>query len=254
MKPLIVANWKCNPTDLVEAKHIVKVVRMGIRNIRDVEVVICPPFIYLSKELNFGKKIKLGAQNCFWKKKGAFTGEVSVLMIKDIGCQYVIVGHSERRRYFGETDEIINEKIKSVISANMSPILCIGETEKEKREGKTQDVLERQIRSGLKGVSNRKFQLVSLSIAYEPIWAIGSGKPCNIDIVQTIELLIRKILSRIYNNHLAQRARILYGGSVNSRNAQGFIKNIGINGLLIGGASLKPNEFLKIIKEVRNIQ
>ena len=252
MKSLIVANWKCNPSTLDEAKQIFNPVRRSIKNLRKVEVVICPPYTYLSSFRFQASSFKLGAQNCFYENKGAFTGEISPLMLKDIGCQYVIVGHSERRRYFQETDEIVNKKIKAVIQAQMTPILCIGETEKEREGGQAQAVLGKQIELALKKISSRKLRVSGLSIAYEPIWAIGTGEPCGIDTAQTMKLLIRKILSRFYSQRIVQGIRVLYGGSVNSKNAWNFIAEAQMDGLLIGGASLKPQEFLKIIRIVNN--
>jgi len=244
MKKLIVANWKCNPTTLSEAKELFDSLLKGIGKFPENEVVICPPFIYLSliekKQL---KKIKLGAQNCFWEEKGAFTGEISVKMLKDLGCEYVIVGHSERRRYFSENDEILNKKLKAVIDFKLKPILCIGENEKERNEGEVLEVLKNQLEKTLFGFSSQ--QLKDLVLAYEPIWAIGTGKACGVAEAKEAYSFIKKTITQITNfNH-----SLLYGGSVNSRNAQDFIKKAGFEGLLVGGASLKADEFLSIIKE-----
>jgi len=261
MKTLVVANWKMNPQTLGEAKQLFNSVKKGTRNIKRAEVVICPPFVYL-KELkepsSFYKRnsvplssvpLRLGAQNCFWEKEGAYTGEISPSMLKDAGCQYVIVGHSERRRYFEETDEIINKKLKVIIETKMSPILCIGETQKQRDRGETDKILKRQIEKALEDISKLKTQNSKLSIAYEPIWAIGTGNPCDIEETQKIGLLIRKIVSKIYNQTISKNIRLLYGGSVNSKNAAGYIKEAGFQGLLVGGASLKAKEFIEIVKE-----
>ncbi len=238
MKPLIVANWKMNPETLKEAKKLFDSVKRGIKNIKKAEVIICPPYIQFSIfNFQFLNNIKLGAQDVFWEKKGAYTGEISPLMLKDAGCRYVIVGHSERRKYFKETEEQINKKLKAVIEAKMTPILCIGETKEERESGKTKEILEREIKLGLNRISASK-----IIIAYEPIWAIGTGNPCKIEEAQKMRLLIRKIIAR--------DIPILYGGSVNSRNAEGYIKEAGFQGLLVGGASLKAEEFVDLVKNV----
>ena len=208
MKPLIVANWKCNPTTLEEAKKIFKKA-----NFPGAEVVICPPFIYLS---TLGAK---GAQDCFWEEKGAYTGEISPKMLRDLGVEYVIIGHSERRKYFKETDETINKKMKAVIKAGLKPILCIDKISQlpaKKQEG--------------------------LIIAYEPLFAIGTGKPCSPERAKKMRVLIQR--------KIGKNIKILYAGSVNSQNAKGYIKEAGFSGLLVGGASLKPQEFFDIIKAV----
>jgi len=239
MKPLIVANWKMNPQTVDEAREIFNMVKEGIRNVERVEVIICPPFLYLPYWVEFftkkKKKIKLGAQDCFWEEKGAFTGEISPSMLKNLGCEYVIIGHSERRK-LGEIDEMINKKIKAAISAKLKPILCIGETEKERKEGKTFKVLKSQLEKDLKGILN------SLIVAYEPVWAIGTGKPCHPPEAKKVLLFLRKFLGKI---------PILYGGSVNSENAVNYIKEAGFSGLLVGGASLEPKEFITIVKNVQ---
>ena len=221
MKPLIVANWKMNPQTLVEAKRLFDSVKKGIRKVGGVEVIICPPFVYLPiLKAN-------GAQDCFWEEKGAFTGEVSPPTLKNLSCQYVIIGHSERRRYFEETDEMINKKIKAALKVGLKPILCIEKIS--------------QIKKGIKGITKKDFKKIIL--AYEPAWAIGTGKACGIPEVRKKNLSIRKILKRNI---------LLYGGSVNSQNARDFIKKAKFQGLLIGGASLDPKEFIAIVKNVSN--
>ena len=250
MKPLIVANWKCNPTITKDAEKLFDSVNKGVKGIKNAEVVICPPFIYL-KELSSLKRsltpyFKTGAQNCFWENKGAYTGEISPLMLKDLGCQYVIIGHSERRKYFQETDEIVNKKIKAVLGSGLNIILCIGETEEEREQEKTEQVLHQEIVAGLNEVPVSKIS--QLSIAYEPIWAIGTSNACDVEEAQKTGLLIRKIISKTYNLSVSKKMRILYGGSANSRNAKSYLKEAGFQGLLVGGASLDPKEFLKIIK------
>lgn len=219
MKPLIVANWKMNLTSLVEARRIFYSIKQGSKNVKGVKVVICPPFQYLSF-------IKSGAQNLFYEERGAYTGEISPLMLKDMGVKYVIVGHSERRKYFRETDEMINKKLKAALKTGLKPILCVDKIS--------------QIKKYLKGISKK--ELKNLVLAYEPLFAIGTGKPCSIERARKMNFSIKKILGK--------RMLVLYGGSVNSQNARGFIKEAGFHGLLVGGVSLRPKEFVDIIKRV----
>ena len=224
-KPLIVANWKCNPDNLVKAKKLFNVVKKGIGAVKRVEVVVCPPFVYLSKLSG----LTLGAQNCFWEDEGAFTGEISPFMLKDIGCKYVIIGHSERRRYFKETCAMVNKKLKAALTNNLKPILCVDSIN--------------QVKRGLKGISKKEIK--KIVIAYEPIFAIGTGKACSISKAKKMNFSIRKILG--------ETVTILYGGSVNPKNAKDFIEKAQFQGLLIGGASLNPKEFVKIIKKVSQV-
>jgi len=215
MKPLIVANWKCNPQTLKGAKLLFNSVKRGIKSIKNAEVVICPPFVYLAtSNKRQATRIKLGAQDCFWKEKGPFAGEISPVMLKNLGCHYVILGHSSRRIWFNETDEVINKKKKAAISANLGPILCIGETGEEREKGQTQSILKSQIEKGLQKISKKEIK--KITIAYEPIWAIGTGKPCNVEEAQKMGLLIRKMIAKKYSLLIAKKIRILYGGSVNS--------------------------------------
>ncbi len=257
MKSLIIANWKCNPITLKEAKQLFGSVRKGLRNVRRAEVVICPPFVYLSNLVEFFSKdrksqtgLKLGAQDCFWEEKGAFTGEISTVMLKNLGCEYVIIGHSERRRIFQETDEMVNKKLKAVIKTGLKPILCIGETQEQKEKGKIGAVFKRQIKSALAKIPRSKIKNSGLCIAYEPVWAIGSGSPCGIDQAMSAKLLIQKILISFLGKPVTGKISILYGGSVTSKNAKNFIGGAGMNGLLIGGASLNPQEFIKIVNTI----
>lgn len=229
MKYLIVANWKCNPITLKEAETIFQKTEEGIKGIKNVEIIICPPFVYLAKIISEKSKIKIGGQDCYSQEKGAFTGEMSPNMLKEIGCQYVIVGHSERRKYQKETDEMINEKIKAALKAGLKPILCVDDAV--------------QIKKDTDGLSQSDFD--NLAVAYEPIWAIGTGKACGISEAREMNLKIKEILGK--------STPILYGGSVSSQNAQGYIKEAGFNGLLVGGASLKPEEFVEIIKRVDSV-
>ena len=252
MKPLIVANWKCNPTTRAEAKRLFNSVARALKNVKHVKVVICPPFIYLVQLQAKKTKIYLGAQDAFWEEKGAFTGEVSPPMLKDLGCQYVILGHSERRGYFKETDEIINKKLKKALSIKLNPILCIGESQNERNQGKTKKVLERQIKKALFKIPASELKLTEFSIAYEPIWAIGTGKFCQPIEAKKARIFIQKVLSKIYNKKTVKNIRVLYGGSANSQNAASYIFEAGFQGLLVGGASLIPQEFVKIAREARD--
>lgn len=255
MKLLIIANWKCNPATLKEAEKLFNSLKKGLKNVKKTEVVICPPFVYLpfiSLLTAHCSSFKLGSQNCFWEDKGPYTGEVSPQMLKSMGCKYVIVGHSERRQVFKETDEVVNVKIKEILRAKLQPIFCIGETEEEKRAGKTFQVLEREIKRGLEKVSKKEIQKVI--IAYEPIWAIGTENACEENEVMTIALFIKKLMSRLYNKKVADNIRILYGGSVDSKNAPDYLRESKMQGLLVGGASLNSKEFIKIIRSLNNAQ
>ena len=247
-KKIIIANWKCNPTTLKKAKNLFLSIKKEAKNISKVEIIICAPFVFLGLLDKKEKKIKLGAQNCFFEKEGAFTGEISPLMLKDIGVNFVILGHSERRRYFKETDEEINKKINLCLKEKLSPILCIGETEKERKQDKTFKVLKKQIKIGLKGVSALKLQKSDFFVAYEPVWAIGTGNFCNSQEAGKTAEFIRKFISSLYDEKTAKKIKILYGGSVNAKNAKDYLKDSRLDGLLIGGASLKAKEFKSIIK------
>ena len=232
-KILIVANWKMNPQKLTEAKKLFISTKKEIKNNKTNEVVICPPAIYLSNLLDFkpcGSNIKFGSQNVFWEEEGAFTGEVSPKMLKNLGVKYIIIGHSERRKYFKETDEMINKKIKAVLRVGLKPILCID---------KLSQIPERQrrVEEEIKSLRSPKEIDESYILAYEPLFAIGTGKACSIE-------KAKKMRKKINNNF------VLYGGSVNFQNAKDYIKKAGFQGLLVGGASLNSKEFIKIIESV----
>jgi triosephosphate isomerase len=231
MKPLIAANWKLNPITKEEAKNIFTAIKVGKKGAKS-EVVVCPPFVYLP----LLKGSALGAQNVFYEDRGAFTGEISAGMLIDLRVKYVIIGHSERRKYFGETDETVNKKIKKALAAGLKVIFCIGETAEERDAGKKNEVLERQVKNGLAGVEDIK----DINIAYEPVWAIGNGNNCSVEETKESINFIRKFVK--------SKTRILYGGSVKSENSGAYIKDAGANGLLVGGASLSPEEFAKIVK------
>ena len=244
--PVIAGNWKMNKTPF-EAVELVSELKNFIKH-PCCEVVICPPTIdipVIFGELN-GSPIKMGAQNCHFEEKGAFTGEISVKMLKESGCSHVIIGHSERRQYFNETDETVNKKIKAAMEGSLTPILCVGETLEERENDKTEDVIKREIDGAFEGIDESGAR--NIIIAYEPIWAIGTGKtatPAEADVVCGY---IRELIAKKYTKQLARTIRILYGGSMNSVNAKDLLAQYNIDGGLIGGASLKPMNFAQIIE------
>jgi len=243
--PIIAGNWKMNTT-VEQAIELVQEMRGRLDEIEGVEKVLCPPFISLIAigELVADSSIKLGAQNLYFEEKGAYTGEVSPLMLAGL-CEYVILGHSERRQYFGETDEIVNKKVKSALKVGLKPILCVGERLEENEVGKTEEVVTRQVKGALAGIDSPQ----GLVIAYEPVWAIGTGKAATGEQANTTIGLIRHILSQLYSEQFAQAIRIQYGGSVTGANIAEFISQPEIDGALVGGASLKAVEFLSIVEQ-----
>jgi len=245
--PFIAGNWKMNKT-VGEALDLVRQLKASISRVEGVEVAVAPPFTALYAvcgELE-GSSIRLAAQNLFWEEKGAFTGEVSPLMLKEVGCHYVILGHSERRQFFGETDETVNRKIKAALGQPLKVIFCIGETLKEREEGKTFSVIERQITGGLKEVGKEKMERIV--IAYEPVWAIGTGKTATPQQAEEVHRFIREKLGRLYSREIAEQTRIQYGGSVTPENIKGLMSQDNIDGALVGGASLKADTFAKIVR------
>ncbi len=245
--PFIAGNWKMNKT-VEEALGLVRELKASISGVKEVEVAVAPPFTALyavSQELK-GSSIHLAAQNLFYEEKGAFTGEVSPLMLKEIGCQYVIIGHSERRQFFGETDETVNRRIKAALGQDLKPIFCIGETLKEREEEKTFSVIERQVEGGLRDIGEERVK--SIVIAYEPVWAIGTGKTATPQQAEEVHRFIRKRLEMLYSREIAERIRIQYGGSVTPENIKGMMNQENIDGALVGGASLKPEAFSKIVR------
>lgn len=242
-KPLIAANWKMNK-DISEAKEFTNKFLPPVSGIKDADIVISPPFTSLfavAEKLN-GTNVALSAQNAFYEEKGAFTGEISPRMVKDAGCSYVILGHSERRQYFQETDEIINKKIKACQKHGLRVIFCIGESLAEREADKTNDVLQRQIMNGLKEVDAQQ-----LVVAYEPVWAIGTGRTATPDQAQAAHHFIRAQLAKIYHMN-ADSIRILYGGSVTPENVDSLMACPDVDGALVGGASLHPESFERIVK------
>ncbi len=229
--------------ELVQALHAKK------EEFLDAEMVVIPPFTALSgiSDLLKTSAIKLGAQNLFWENQGAFTGEISPLMLKDAGCQYVVIGHSERRQYFGDNNGSVNKKVKAALSQNLTPILCIGESLEERESGKTMAKVESQITEGLAGLSAK--EVSQILIAYEPIWAIGTGLTASPGQAEEVHSFIRHKLSEKYGNETGYCVIILYGGSVKPANTCSLLKEKDIDGALVGGASLKADSFIEIAKE-----
>jgi triosephosphate isomerase len=242
----MVGNWKMNKT-VAESVIIVKALKSSIADVTDVEVLICPTFtsLYAVNNEIKGSNINVGAQNLFWEAKGAFTGEISPAMVKDTGCSYVLIGHSERRQYFNETDETVNKKTKAALIAGLIPVICIGETLKEKEQNITFKVIGKQIKEGLAGLTPQ--QAASIVLAYEPAWAIGTGKTATPDQAQEVHAFTRKVYSQMYGDAY-QKVRILYGGSVNPTNVSDLMKQPDIDGGLVGGASLESESFTKLVK------
>lgn len=241
--PLIAANWKMNKT-MPEAQSFMEELLPVITGIQNIDIVIAPPFTILYPLAPFFKdtNVKLSAQNVFYEEKGAYTGEISPLMLIDAGCTYVILGHSERRQYFNETNAIINKKIKAARKHNLNVIFCIGESLEERESGKTFDIIKGEIESGLKDVPQEH-----IVIAYEPIWAIGTGKTATPEMAQEAHKYIRQTLVSIYGDS-ANNIRIIYGGSVTPDNIDSLMACNDIDGALVGGASLKAESFARIIK------
>ncbi|NTX03854.1 triose-phosphate isomerase [Myxococcus sp. CA040A] len=247
-RKIVAGNWKMNKT-VPEALALVRELRGTVAAVGDVvEVVVAPTFLAL-QPLHValeGAPLQLAAQNCHWESSGAFTGEVSAPMLAELGCAYVIVGHSERRQLFGETDESVNKKARAVVAAGMKPILCVGETLAEREANQTLDVVERQVRGGLAGIEAK--DVATFVLAYEPVWAIGTGRNATSAQAQEVHAAIRGLLGRLYDGETAGRVRIQYGGSVKPDNAAELLGQPDIDGALVGGASLKAGDFAAIIK------
>ena len=253
-KPIIAGNWKCHLTS-PEAVALVQQVRKPLDGLEEVEIVVCPPYTSLSAVKNqlASSSMVLGAQDLFWEPQGAFTGEVSAPMLADAGCRYVIVGHSERRRYFGETDETVHRKLLAALAHGLTAIVCIGETLEEREQGKTFDVLTRQIGGALSGDAAQ--DIARLVLAYEPVWAIGTGRNATPEQVQEAHRFIRERLATLFGTQPAQAVRIQYGGSVTAENARRLLSQPDVDGALVGGASLNADSFVAIVKAaIQNLQ
>lgn len=244
--PIIAGNWKLFKKSSDAVDFVTRLTSL-IQNTSGVEVVIAPVFTVLStvKQAIAGSNIMLSAQDCFWEEEGAFTGEISPGMLVDVGCSHVIIGHSERRQYFGDTDETVNRKTKAAIASGLTVILCIGETLAEREADKTFNVLRTQLENGLAGLANH--ELAKIVIAYEPVWAIGTGKTATDAQAQGAHAFIRKVIAELYDSQTADATRILYGGSVKPENIRGLMMQSDIDGALVGGASLKADSFGDII-------
>jgi triosephosphate isomerase len=245
--PIIAGNWKMNKT-VEEAKALVQDLKACVSDVTDVEVVVCPPFVSLVPvaEILQGSNIGVGAQNLFWEKSGAYTAEIAGPMLTSAGCTYVIIGHSERRAYFNETDETVNKRIFAALDEGLKPIVCVGETLEEREKGETFDVIKRQVTEGLANLSVEQMQ--SLVVAYEPVWAIGTGKTATPGQAQEVHAFIRKLLGEMFDEATATATRIQYGGSVKPANVTELMNQPDIDGALVGGASLKADSFEQIVK------
>jgi triosephosphate isomerase len=246
--PFIAGNWKMNLT-LSEAKDLAKAIVKAASDLRKADLVLAPPFTALGKVKKALKDspVELAAQNLFWEEKGAFTGEVSAPMLRDAGCRYVIVGHSERRQHFGETDEGVNKKIRAALQTGLFPIFCLGETLAERERGATMDIISRQLDGGLQDIGADEFK--SVVLAYEPVWAIGTGKTATPGQAEEVHAHIREKLTPRYGIGPAECAIILYGGSVKPANSFALLSEKNIDGFLVGGASLEAESFIQIAKE-----
>jgi len=246
--PFIAGNWKMHLT-IAEAKNLAAAIVKACVDLPEAEIVLAPPFTALHgvKKVLEDSSVQLAAQNLFWEEKGAFTGEISAPMLKDAGCQYMIIGHSERRQYFGETDDGVNRKIKAALRSGVFPIVCIGETLAERERGETMDVISQQIRGGLEGIGAGDFK--SIVVAYEPVWAIGTGKTATPGQAEEVHSHIREKLAQKYGIGPAECAIILYGGSVKPANSFALLSEKNIDGFLVGGASLEAESFIQITRE-----
>jgi triosephosphate isomerase len=245
-KIVIAGNWKMYK-DVDEAKQLVTDLKQKVSGIKSTGIIVCPPAVNLTSvtELIKGSNISLGAQNIYWENEGAFTGEISANMAKSAGAEYVIIGHSERRQYFGETDETVNKRLNSALSVGLKPIVCIGETLEERESGITKDVVKTQLTGALQGISAES--MAKIILAYEPVWAIGTGKTASPDQAQDVHAFIREILNDLYGESVSSATVIQYGGSVKPENAKELLGQTDIDGALVGGACLKADSFSEII-------
>jgi triosephosphate isomerase len=251
-KKIIAGNWKMNKTG-TEAASFARDLKIKTLNINKTEIVVCPPYIAIMPvyEILKESRIKIGAQNVHWEPSGAFTGEVSAEMIEKAGCKYVIIGHSERRQYFGEINQSVNKKIKQTLTTSLCPIVCVGETLQQRETGQTKDVVKTQITEGLAGLSID--QMKRLVLAYEPVWAIGTGVTATPAQAEEVHHFIRELLAELLNSQIADSAQILYGGSVKPDNVKELLSQDNIDGGLIGGASLKVDSFVEMIRTTEQL-
>jgi len=244
---LIAGNWKMNLT-LSASLELAEGLKKAMSGINNVDVAVCPPYVYAQSVANVLKdsNIGVGAQNIYFEKEGAFTGEISAAMLKDIGCQYVILGHSERRNIMGESSEQVNLKMRAALAAGLIPIVCVGELLRERKAGTTEQVVCRQFDGSFSGISAEDVK--KCVIAYEPVWAIGTGEVATPEQAEEVHAALRKMIEKNYNKEVAETVRIQYGGSVNDKNAQEILAKPNVDGALVGGASLKVEPFMGIIK------
>ena len=249
-KPFIAGNWKMN-TNRQSAVDLASGLAEQLRDVESVDIAVCPPFAYLQTVANAlgASNIALGAQDVYFEPNGAYTGEISCEMLKDVCCTYVIVGHSERRHVIGETDELINKKLSAAISGGLLPILCVGELLEEREAGKTEAVVTRQIKAGLAGFVADK--VLAVTVAYEPVWAIGTGVTATAGQAQEVHAMIRRLLADMYDKSIADQIRIQYGGSAKPANTAELMAGADVDGLLVGGASLKVDSFAEMIKVLK---
>lgn len=252
-KTFIAGNWKMYK-NINEAIELATGLKRDLYNVDNVDILVCPVFTALSEvsESIQESNINLGAQNVYWEDEGAFTGEISPLMLKDAGCSHVIIGHSERRQYFNETNQTVNKKLKAALKHGLLPILCVGETLKEREEERTFKVIDDHVKNGLSGIDAT--EVTKITIAYEPVWAIGTGKTATPEIAQEVHGYIRNLLTQAYNKEVADGMRIQYGGSVKPANITELMKQPDIDGALVGGASLKVDSFVDIIKQASEVE
>ncbi|MTT30805.1 triose-phosphate isomerase [Terrilactibacillus sp. BCM23-1] len=249
-KPIIAGNWKMNKT-VQEAVDFVNEVKGSVPSASTVDTVVCAPAIVLDQIVKAAKgtDLKIGAQNVHFEESGAFTGEISPVMLEAANVNYVVIGHSERRAMFAETDETVNKKVHAALNHNLLPIVCVGETLEERESDKWQEVVKVQVTEGLKGVTAE--QVVSVVVAYEPVWAIGTGKSASIGDANEVCAYVRKVLADLYSQEVADQVRIQYGGSVKPNNIGQYMAESDIDGALVGGASLDPESFLKLLEGVK---
>jgi len=250
-RKIIVGNWKMN-LNMEAASALIENILSSINNFKHIDIGIAPPFVYLQLAVDMARNTSLtiSAQNCYPKSSGAYTGEVSPSMLSDIGVKMCIVGHSERRQYFNESDDFISEKVRALLDIRISPILCLGETLEEREKGLTFKVVEKQVRNCLSLV--KQDEILRVVIAYEPVWAIGTGRNATPEQADEVHEFIRNIITNIYDERISREVRIIYGGSVNPSNAYDLMSRENIDGALVGGASIRSDDFYEILRAIRN--
>ena len=245
--PVIAGNWKMNKT-VAEAVALASEIKEKVAGVENVKIIVCPVFTAVKSVADVlkGTNVKVGAQDMYWETSGAFTGEVSGEMLKEAGAEYVIIGHSERRQYFGETNETVNKKLKKALSIGLKPIVCIGETLADRESGNTEAVVEKQVREGFVGLTAEEMK--GTIIAYEPVWAIGTGKTATAEQAEAVHAFVRNLVSQLWDKETADAVVIQYGGSMKPENVASLLAQPDIDGGLIGGAALKADSFEKLVK------